>query len=71
MDRVPSTEGHNSDVGSTAAPLSKTPSEWQKEFFYKVLDPDGWRNHNVPWDKPLTRAEFEALASESTIMTGR
>lgn len=45
----------------------KKPEEWEKEVDYKIMDPDGWRNENIPWDQPITKEKFESLAMQSTI----
>ena len=45
----------------------KKPEEWQKEFDFTVVDPDGWRSQQILWDEPISREKFEKLAMESTI----
>lgn len=50
------------------AAFKKTPLQWMRELQVTVLDPDGWRNADVSWDTPITRARFEELIAASTIM---
>jgi hypothetical protein len=45
----------------------KTPDEWSALLGVTVLDPDGWRRDRRPWSEPLTRAEFQTRAFESTV----
>ncbi|MDA2936492.1 hypothetical protein MYX06_04710 [Patescibacteria group bacterium AH-259-L05] len=45
----------------------KKPEEWQKEFDFTVVDPDGWMSQRIPWDEPISREKFEELAMASTI----
>ena len=45
---------------------AKTPSEWQKEVDFTVIDPDGWRTADIPWEQPISRALFDKLAAQST-----
>ena len=45
----------------------KKPEEWQKEFGFTVIDPDGWSNSGISWEKPISKEHFEQLASLSTI----
>lgn len=45
----------------------KTPDEWCEELDAQILDPDGWRQDNMPWDLPITREEFDQLMVPCTI----
>ena len=49
----------------------KTPEEWQDELDVIILDPDGWREDDTPWTKPITREEFETRLVNSTIDISR
>ncbi|PTR30603.1 hypothetical protein C8K36_102455 [Rhodococcus sp. OK519] len=44
----------------------KTPTEWCTEKSIHILDPDGWRYDNKPWDEPLTEDDFLHRAGMST-----
>ena len=49
--------------------ILKTSAEWQKEFTYIVMDPDGWdrKNFEYSWNKEeITKQEFEKRAIKST-----
>jgi len=46
----------------------KTPEEWQVIKGFRVYDPDGWRRAGDPaWDEPITEADFDLRAGQSTI----
>ena len=48
----------------------KTPDEWIAERYNGdviVLDPDGWRQDDTPYDKPITFKDFNERLSLSTI----
>jgi len=50
----------------------KTPDEWLKERYNNeviILDPDGWRQDDTPYDKPISFKEFSDRLSYSTIQT--
>jgi len=50
----------------------KTPDEWLKERYNNeviILDPDGWRQDNTPYDKPISFKEFSDRLSYSTVRT--
>ena len=42
--------------------------DWEHEFDFIVVDPDGWRVDGKSMDEPITRAEYEARSMMSTIM---
>lgn len=46
----------------------RTPEEWGEIFGCLVLDPDGWRTDGTPWDKPLTREDYQRRMFVSTIL---
>jgi len=50
--------------------VKRYPSEWEVIDNIKVLDPDGWRMDNRPWDVPITREEWDRRMSHSTIQRG-
>lgn len=41
--------------------------EWCDITGIRVLDPDGWRDDNLPWDAPITEGEFIRRAMRSTV----
>ncbi|QIG57943.1 hypothetical protein SEA_PAULODIABOLI_258 [Microbacterium phage PauloDiaboli] len=47
----------------------RTPSEWEKEFNYRIKDADGWdrQNFEEDWAKPITREEFMMKSVGCTI----
>ena len=50
----------------------KTPEEWlatEEYAGHTVLDPDGWnrRDFQNSWREPLTKEEFDARLSKSTV----
>ncbi len=45
----------------------KTPEEWCEEFNAQIMDPDGWRYDNMPWDLPITREEFDDRMRRCTV----
>jgi hypothetical protein len=50
----------------------KTHDEWLKERYNNeviILDPDGWRQDNTPYDKPISFKEFSDRLSYSTVQT--
>jgi hypothetical protein len=50
----------------------KTPDEWINERLdgkVIVLDPDGWREDDTPYDKPITYKDFCNRLSTSTVQT--
>lgn len=50
-------------------PVTKRyPSEWEEFTGIKILDPDGWRFDNRPWDVPIDEAEWVMRMSRSTVM---
>lgn len=64
------TEAYRS--GWDAIFAKKTPEEWIKERLdgqVIVLDPDGWRQDDTPYDKPITYRDFSERLSFSTIQT--
>ena len=50
--------------------VKRYPSEWEVIDNIKVLDPDGWRMDNRPWDVPITREEWDRRMLRSTIQRG-
>lgn len=47
--------------------LIRTPEEWCQLLGWQILDPDGWRGRRGrPWTDPISQAEFERRAGEST-----
>jgi hypothetical protein len=47
----------------------KTPTEWELELGYRIMDRDGWRRPGDPsWDEPITRRDFEQRAMMSTCL---
>ena len=46
---------------------TKPASEWQKEVDFTVIDPDGWRGADIPWEHPISRSLFDKLAAQSTL----
>ncbi len=44
-------------------------AEWEPLFGVKIIDPDGWDRSNLAesWAEPITDAEFERRAMQSTI----
>lgn len=46
--------------------LLLTPEEWSKRTGIVIQDPDGWRNTGLPFNVPITRAEFIYRAKNST-----
>lgn len=51
-------------------PVLKTPAEWLAltEPGIQIMDPDGWRRDNTPFDTPLTLEDFQSRLAQSTIM---
>ena len=47
----------------------KSSQAWAKELGIHVLDPDGWdrRHFDASWNEPISRKEFDARLSVSTI----
>lgn len=47
----------------------RLPSEWEEEFGYRIMDPDGWdrANFTEDWAKPISREEFARKSSGSTV----
>lgn len=45
----------------------RTPQEWCDLLGIEVLDADGWRWDNKPWDEPITEEEFVARSADCTI----
>lgn len=48
--------------------MMKTPTEWEKFTGITIMDPDGWRRDNKPWDDPISQREWEMRMMDSTIM---
>lgn len=49
-------------------PADELPAdEWCTITGITVLDPDGWREDGLPWDAPITEAEFGRRAMRSTV----
>lgn len=49
----------------------KTPEQWLKDLYNNeivITDPDGWRVDDTPFDKPISRKEFEQRMCSSTII---
>jgi hypothetical protein len=46
------------------------PEYWEIVFGIVVQDPDGWRDAGVPWDRAISRAQFNQLVASSTVMKG-
>ena len=53
--------------GDDLPPEELPADEWCSIFRVDVLDPDGWREDNLPWDAPITEREFQRRLSASTI----
>jgi hypothetical protein len=50
----------------------KTPEEWIEERYQgqvTIIDPDGWRQDDTPFDKPITFRDFSNRLSLSTIVS--
>lgn len=47
----------------------KSSAEWEDEFDFIVIDPDGWDRTNLSesWSEKITRVEFEKRAMMSSI----
>lgn len=45
------------------------PEYWEIVYNIVIHDADGWRSAGIPWDRPITKSQFNLLASTST--TGR
>ncbi len=52
-------------------PELRRPVDWQHEFDYVVLDPDGWRRDGKSWDEPITRDEYSQRLMWSTVVDRR
>lgn len=64
------TEAYRS--GWDAIFAKKTPDEWLQEKFdgeVIMLDPDGWRQDDTPYDKKITYRDFCDRLNMSTIQT--
>lgn len=46
------------------------PEYWEIVYNVVVRDPDGWKSAGVPWDRPITKTEFNTLVADSTVMRG-
>lgn len=46
------------------------PEYWEIVYHIVVRDPDGWRSAGVPWDRPITKNEFNQLIATSTVSPG-
>lgn len=47
--------------------ILKKPEEWGKILGWRVLDPDGWRKDDKPWEEPITENEYMERLFWSTI----
>lgn len=48
--------------------LFMRPDFWAKSEGIVILDPDGWRDDNKPWDEPIGFEEWQVRRNKSTIM---
>lgn len=68
---APSACGSCSLLGACGDPDDLPPEElpadeWCSITGIRILDPDGWREDNLPWDAPITEGEFIRRAMVST-----
>lgn len=41
-------------------------ADWARIHGREIIDPDGWRHAGIPFDQPITLAEYNRLAATST-----
>jgi hypothetical protein len=46
------------------------PEYWEIVYGIVIHDPDGWRSAGVPWDRAISKNEFNQLAATSTTGKG-
>jgi len=52
---------------STATNDDKSGREWSEHLKIKILDADGWRRAQIPFDEEIARERFLQLVSRSTV----
>lgn len=48
-------------------PTKQHPTEWEREFGFRIVDPDGWRNRGLDFHREISADAFMLMAMESTI----